>query len=62
MMTLIVHKTSFVYWSGGNLAMEEGTIWGGGNPTIKREKSGYIVGFPRKGFFIVSFPGEKATL
>ena len=36
------------------------TIWGGGNPTIKRGKSGYIVGFPRgKGYYIASFPGER---
>ena len=36
------------------------TICGGGNPTIKRGKSGYIVGFPRgKGYYIASFPGER---
>ena len=31
-----------------------------GNPTIKRGKSGCIVGFPRgKGYYIASFPGER---
>ena len=37
-----------------------GTSDYGGKATIKRVKSGYIVGFPRgKGYYIASFPGER---
>ena len=63
MMTFIARETYVrsMCLLGGNLAMGgKATIWGGGNPTIKRGKSGYIVGFPRgKGYYIASFPGER---